>query len=320
MPGHNHYPNCSCGWCQGGGGGGGGARLSYGSLPAAGTRTTWDGDGCCYPTSCPICGASVFFVRHNGGSVWFDSLGKPWPKHSCFFDDGYGVRLRTRLGQPSEGTRFSFFGVVLETVVTNPGKSGRIVVQCSDGRKIDEQFNTTSDLTKYPGSLVVVEEGEPGRYLLHGVKGRNSVIEVWDCPKMGYVLVYDPSLQWGIKETESRFWIWDEDRWTTLYDYNTQLLLVPLHSQEATRIACEYLNESPIPPETAVSGPLRALLAARASTRWKQDTSIPATIFAGTPYARCFMLPGTFTAERAAQWVKEVEEIRRPRKADGSRA
>src|SRR5215469_8383434 len=112
MPGHNHYSDCTCGWCQGGGGwGGGGGRTSGASLPSAGTRSTWDSDDFCHPTSCPKCGASVFFVRHNGGSVWFDSLGKPWPKHGCFFDDGYGVRLRTRLAQPSEGTTTSFFGI-----------------------------------------------------------------------------------------------------------------------------------------------------------------------------------------------------------------
>src|SRR5438046_2499546 len=47
-----------------------------------------DHDDFCRPTKCPKCGAPVFFVRHNGGSVWFDRLGKPWPKHGCF-DDNY---------------------------------------------------------------------------------------------------------------------------------------------------------------------------------------------------------------------------------------
>lgn len=28
----------------------------------------------------------MFFVRHNGGSVWFDELGWPWPVHPCFAD------------------------------------------------------------------------------------------------------------------------------------------------------------------------------------------------------------------------------------------
>jgi hypothetical protein len=26
----------------------------------------------------------VYWVRHNGGSVWIDELGPPWPKHPCF--------------------------------------------------------------------------------------------------------------------------------------------------------------------------------------------------------------------------------------------
>ena len=26
----------------------------------------------------------VLFVEHNGGNVWLDELGWPWPKHGCF--------------------------------------------------------------------------------------------------------------------------------------------------------------------------------------------------------------------------------------------
>ncbi len=293
--------------------------MSYSSLPAAGTRTTWDGDGCCYPTSCPICGASVFFVRHNGGSVWFDSLGKPWPKHACFFDDGYGIRLRSRLAQPSEGTRSSFFGVVTETVVSDPGKSGRIVVQCSDGRLIDDEFTTTSDLTKYPGSLVVVEERDPGRYCLHQVTGDDRVIEVWDCPRLGLVLVYDPNAQRGTKETDSRFWVWRDERWTTLCDYNIQPLLVPLDSQKATHIAYQYLQDHPVTPQlTARLDARLAILTGRASAGRKDGLSIPVVIFAGTSYERSFTLPAVLTAERAAEWVREVEAMRRPRSTENS--
>ena len=36
------------------------------------------------PSSCSRCGATVFFVQHNGGSVFFDELGWPWEKHDCF--------------------------------------------------------------------------------------------------------------------------------------------------------------------------------------------------------------------------------------------
>lgn len=38
----------------------------------------------CRQTKCPKCGEAVFFIRHNGGSVWLDGLGYPWPKHPCF--------------------------------------------------------------------------------------------------------------------------------------------------------------------------------------------------------------------------------------------
>ncbi len=39
----------------------------------------------CTHTKCPKCGNNVFFIKHNGGSVWIDSpLGPPWYKHPCF--------------------------------------------------------------------------------------------------------------------------------------------------------------------------------------------------------------------------------------------
>lgn len=42
-------------------------------------------DSTCFCTNCPECGEDVFFIRHNGGSVWIDPpLGPPWYKHGCF--------------------------------------------------------------------------------------------------------------------------------------------------------------------------------------------------------------------------------------------
>lgn len=38
----------------------------------------------CHPTKCPICRRLVFFIRHNGGCVWVNEPGWPWPKHECF--------------------------------------------------------------------------------------------------------------------------------------------------------------------------------------------------------------------------------------------
>src|SRR5262245_45044032 len=99
----------------------------------------------CRPTKCPRCGDSVFFVRHNGGSVWFDELGPPWPKHGCFDeyrDEGrYGIQLRRLLTTPDR-----VFGVIIETETTRPGEGGRIKIRCFDDSIIDEEFNMRDDL------------------------------------------------------------------------------------------------------------------------------------------------------------------------------
>ena len=73
---NGHPPGCMCGF------GGEGHLGGYSGTVA---RTSeYSTENKCWPTTCPICGSEVFFVRHNGGSVWFDSLGHPWPKHPCF--------------------------------------------------------------------------------------------------------------------------------------------------------------------------------------------------------------------------------------------
>jgi hypothetical protein len=88
----NHPPGCTCGW--GGEGHLGGDGGWAGRSPSANTSTPVEGrvrsvedsfaEGDCRPTTCPICGAQVFFIRYNGGSVFVDELGVPWPRHACF--------------------------------------------------------------------------------------------------------------------------------------------------------------------------------------------------------------------------------------------
>ena len=90
--GHNHHPNCTCGWCSGGYRGG--SKGAIGNMPFP-TWTSYFGseETPAYKTVesftdpnalCPVCGAAVFFYRSPlGGRVFFDSLGPPWPKHPC---------------------------------------------------------------------------------------------------------------------------------------------------------------------------------------------------------------------------------------------
>lgn len=46
-------------------------------------------------SSCPECGAPVYFYwNENGSRVYFDALGPPWPKHPCMDVSSAGPRLR----------------------------------------------------------------------------------------------------------------------------------------------------------------------------------------------------------------------------------
>ncbi len=73
----NHPPDCDCGW-------GGDTGDGYGQ-PTGPHRSLGLADGFVNPNArCPVCGEPVFYYEsENGGKVWFDELGPPWPKHSC---------------------------------------------------------------------------------------------------------------------------------------------------------------------------------------------------------------------------------------------
>lgn len=77
----NHPPGCTCGW--------GGVNYGRGTAPArAGislfvARQVWR--SFVNPNArCPRCAQPVYFYQaENGGRVFFDRLGWPWPKHPC---------------------------------------------------------------------------------------------------------------------------------------------------------------------------------------------------------------------------------------------
>jgi len=87
LPGYNHYPWCTCGWCTGGGGGG---HFQFSNVDSAHKRLRHHGVTgftSCFvnPNArCPVCGQAVYFYANGYGSrVYFNELGPPWPKHEC---------------------------------------------------------------------------------------------------------------------------------------------------------------------------------------------------------------------------------------------
>jgi hypothetical protein len=100
---NNHHPNCTCGW----GGVNYGTNSPTARSPiksrlmqlqpinisnrpyASGLQVATNSrlaGGFVNPNAiCKYCGESVYYYESsNGGQVFFDSLGPPWPKHSCF--------------------------------------------------------------------------------------------------------------------------------------------------------------------------------------------------------------------------------------------
>jgi hypothetical protein len=79
--GWNHLPGCACGW--------GGVNYGRAATPArprlalSTVRQVWR--SFVNPNArCPVCRAPVFYYQsENGGRVFFDRLGRPWPKHPC---------------------------------------------------------------------------------------------------------------------------------------------------------------------------------------------------------------------------------------------
>jgi hypothetical protein len=72
---HNHPPNCSCGW----------GGTFYEANGQWATPDWSKAENYSNPNAkCPVCSASVYFYKSpEGGSVFFDDLGPPWPKHPC---------------------------------------------------------------------------------------------------------------------------------------------------------------------------------------------------------------------------------------------
>lgn len=98
----NHHPSCSCGW--GGGGYSGGSSSSgvtlfnkYPYVPAI----TSSYESYTNPNAlCPVCKDQVFFYQSpDGGRVFFDELGPPWPKHGCTDNFSAPVRIENYIAE-----------------------------------------------------------------------------------------------------------------------------------------------------------------------------------------------------------------------------
>ena len=187
----NHSPECRCGWGgdghlgaghDGRGGRRGGAVVtSARSILYAGDSYPFEGelridyarDGFCRPTICPKCGGPVFFVRHNGGSVWFDELGWPWEKHGCFAGDdrhgkaGLGDSLRSALREVTTEGRDGTLGVIVSSDRTTTVEGRRYTLLCGDGAMRRLMISSDYSQGLIMGRFGVLFQGRNLLVLLH---------------------------------------------------------------------------------------------------------------------------------------------------------
>ena len=118
--GFGHPPWCDCGW---------GGKF-YEPLPVGLASTAWRSEKShTYPNAkCPVCGSDVFFYRSpEGGSVYFDELGPPWPKHRCT-DQGASVRKGTEACKQKPG----WWPFLLDQIFTLPASEGVCLIDLQE--------------------------------------------------------------------------------------------------------------------------------------------------------------------------------------------
>lgn len=148
--GNNHSPDCSCGW--------GGVFHENQEF-----RTDWGLlDSYTIPNAkCPCCKNPVYFYRSSeGGSVYFDSMGWPWPKHAC-----------TSQGQPPlkspEGKWWPFLmdRKWLLKLPSLPNKEGVVLLDKNERFLIVRASDPFKFLSPAP-AWISNRHGEPGIYKL----------------------------------------------------------------------------------------------------------------------------------------------------------
>src|ERR1035441_499188 len=171
---YNHPPGCTCGW--GGEGHAGRSDGGWSYAPpinhwAAVTRE-WRERDFTRPTQCPECGKDVFFIRHNGGSVWADELGWPWPIHPCFDKPGeptHRVTLHDVKGLRLHQPRLAVIrGISGNGTYDEP----TVEIQFTDSPGATLVLRSTPPDFSIVGSLVVISEAD--RLLVHPQYGEIS--------------------------------------------------------------------------------------------------------------------------------------------------
>jgi len=163
------------GGCSGGGDGGSWRRPP--PVHPSSVVRSFESSGWREPSRCPRCSADVYFVRHNGGSVWLDDLGPPWPRHGCF--DRVAM---DRVVAPLQILNRKLSGGVLGLVVRTRIEADRVsvstllAVECSGMTRICVTVSRSH--AEIIGSLILVEVHPTKPFILGLHRANGPVIKV----------------------------------------------------------------------------------------------------------------------------------------------
>ena len=136
----NHPPGCRCGFE---GGNNSGSFSFYKPQIYLGNSDYKVGyDSFLNPNAaCPVCGAKVFFYQSsNGGRVYFDELGPPWPKHPCT-DQSFPVSNSKKYISNKAHWHLNLWNPFLISCVTKSDKSILRLVGEHQGRNFSIYIN-----------------------------------------------------------------------------------------------------------------------------------------------------------------------------------
>jgi hypothetical protein len=145
------------GWQCGSWGTAGGTPASTpASTPAARPPREWLDRKFTGRTICPECGEPVHFIRHNGGSVWLDDLGWPWPKHPCFDKPETATRRFSTWAPKAAVLRSRELGIIVGITSDPRFAEPRLQIRLTDGAAVSLILRWTPSDCSLLGALVML--------------------------------------------------------------------------------------------------------------------------------------------------------------------
>ncbi len=156
---HNHPPDCTCGFGGEGHLGSGGGNYTGTGFSTRTYSFSERFQDVCHPTHCPECNAEVYFIRHNGGSVWVDPpLGWPWPKHGCFDEPSHRDSYSCIASLVNSRSSFVSPNLALVNQISCLGspQGPKLQIGCLDGTLILARGTPDLDYNELLGELVIL--------------------------------------------------------------------------------------------------------------------------------------------------------------------